>query len=98
MFTLLDGGAASAHTVASLRAACEVLRVSAGRVTAVSLRGPVPEGDRSVLPLLSAAERLATEYDYAVTVRLDGRTFDIRFGPRSAAHGQPPFDIADARA
>jgi hypothetical protein len=82
MFTLLDGGAASAHTVASLRAACEVLRVSAGRVTAVSLGGPVPQGVRSVLPLLSAAERLAAEYDYVVTMRLDGRRFEVRFGPR----------------
>jgi hypothetical protein len=94
MFTLLDGGAASAHNVASLRAACEVLRVSAGRVTAVSLRGPVPEGGRSVLPLLSAAEQLATEYQYAVTMRLDGRTFEVRFGPRSTAHRQPPLETA----
>jgi hypothetical protein len=83
MLTLLDGDVAAAHTVASLRAACEVLRVSAGRVTAVSLGGRVPEGVRSVVPLLSAAERLATEYDYAVTMRLDGRGFEVRFGPRS---------------
>ena len=85
MLTLLDGDVAAAHTVASLRAACEVLRVSAGRVTAVSLGGRVPEGVRSVVPLLSAAERLATEYDYAVTMRLDGRRFEVRFGPRSVA-------------
>lgn len=83
MLTLLDGDVAAAHTVASLRAACEVLRVSAGRVTTVSLGGRVPEGVRSVVPLLSAAERLATEYDYAVTMRLDGRRFEVRFGPRS---------------
>lgn len=89
MLTLLDGGAATAHTVASLRAACEVLRVSAGRVTAVSLGGWVPEGVRSVLPLLSAAERLATEYGCAVTMRLDGRRFEVRFGPRSVPSPHP---------
>lgn len=83
MLTLLDGDIAAAHTVASLRAACEVLRVSAGRVTAVSLGGRVPEGVRSVLPLLSAAERLATEFEYSVTMRLDGRRFEVRFGPRN---------------
>jgi hypothetical protein len=85
MLTLLDGNVAAAHLVASLRAACEVLRVSAGRVSAVSLEGRVPHGARSVLPLLSAAERLATEYDYVVTVRLDGGLFQIRFGPRSVS-------------
>lgn len=84
MLTLLDGGAATAHTVASLRAACEVLRTGAGRVAAVSLQGSVPEGGRSMLPVLSAAERLAAEYDYAVTMRLDGRRFEVRFGPRGA--------------
>jgi len=89
MLTLLDGDVAAAHTVASLRAACEVLRVSAGRVTAVSLGGRVPEGVRSVLPLLSAAERLATEYDYVVTMRLDGRRFEVRFGPRSVPSPHP---------
>ena len=89
MLTLIGGDVAAAHPVASLRAACEVLRVSAGRVTAVSLGGRVPEGVRSVLPLLSAAERLATEYDYIVTIRLDGRRFEVRFGPRSAPSAHP---------
>ena len=88
MLTLLDGDVV-AHTVASLRAACEVLRVGAGRVTAVSLGGRVPEGVRSVLPLLSAAERLATEYDYVVTMRLNGRRFEVRFGPRSVPGSHP---------
>lgn len=81
MLTLLEGDVAAAHTVASLRAACEVLRVASGRVTAVSLGGRVPERVRSVT-LLSAAERLATEYDYAVTMRLDGSRFEVTFGPR----------------
>lgn len=89
MLTLLDGDVAAAHTVALLRAACEVLRDSAGRVTGVSLGGRVPEGVRSVLPLLSAVERLATEYDYVVTMRLDGRKFEVRFGPRSAPIPHP---------
>ncbi len=89
MLTLLDRDVAAAHTVASLRAACEVLRVSAGRVTAVSLGGRVPEGVRSVLPLLSAAERLATEYDYVVTMRLDGRRFEVRFGSRGMLNPHP---------
>ena len=89
MLTLLDGNAAAAHTVASLRAACEVLRVSVGRVTAVSLRGRVPDGDRSMLPVLYGAERLATEYDYAVTMRLDGTTFEVRFSARTGPNPQP---------
>jgi hypothetical protein len=94
MLTLLDGDAATAHTVASLRAACEVLHASDGRVTAVSLRGAVPEDTRSVLPVLSAAERLASEYHYAVTMRLDGRTFEVRFGPQTVARQQPTHEMA----
>jgi hypothetical protein len=94
MLTLLDGTAATAHTIASLRAACEVLRVSAGRVTAVSLRGCAPDGGSSVLPVLSAAERLAAEYECAVTMRLDGRTFEVRFGPRTSAAGSQPLEPA----
>jgi hypothetical protein len=89
MLTLLDGDVAAAQAVASLRAACEVLRVSAGRVTAVSLGGRVPEGVRSVLPLLSVAERLAADYDYVVTMRLDGRRFEVRFGHRSVPSPHP---------
>ncbi|MGQ0608641.1 MAG: hypothetical protein ACT4OQ_09290 [Chloroflexota bacterium] len=89
MLIALEGNAAIAHTVASLRAACEVLRVGAGRVSAVSLRGQVPEEQRSAIPVLSAAERLAAEYEYAVTMRLDGRTFEVKFGPRESAPRRP---------
>jgi hypothetical protein len=94
MLNLLDGNAATARTVASLRAACEVLERSAGRVTAVSLRGLVPEGDRAVLPVLSAAERLAAEYEYAVTMRIEGRSFEIRFGPRADRSQALPAEFA----
>lgn len=90
MLSKLEGGVATAHTVASMRAACEVLRVSAGGVTAVSLRGRVPEGHRAVLPLLSAAERLAAEYGYVLNLRLDGQTFEARFVPRPTVETSQP--------
>lgn len=82
MLTLLDGAAASAHTVASLRAACEVLRVGLGVVRSVSVSGRLGREDGMAMPVLKAAERLGTEYDYALTVRLDRGTFEVRFSRR----------------
>jgi hypothetical protein len=93
MLTLLDGAAGSARTVASLRAACEALRAGSSRVSAVSVSGRLPAVDGAALPVLSAAERLAAEFGCAVTMRLDGGTFQVRF-TRSAA--TPELDPGEA--
>jgi hypothetical protein len=93
MLTPLGGSAAMAHTVASLRAACDVLRIGVGGVTAISLSGRMPDGNLSVMPVLSAAERLAAEYDYAVTVRLDGRAFQVRFSAAAGMDATEPRDV-----
>ena len=87
MMTALDDAAAAVHTVTSLRAACEALAAGSSRVSAISVSGRVPT-DGGALPILSAAERLADEYDCAVLMRLDGGRFHVRFS-RSADREDP---------
>ncbi|HEX7172741.1 MAG TPA: hypothetical protein VF365_09070 [Candidatus Limnocylindria bacterium] len=78
VLTVLDGAAASVRTLTSLRAACGALAAGSSRISAVSVSGCLAE-DEVALPILSAAERLAAEYGYAVVMRLDGRRFQVRF-------------------
>lgn len=96
MLTLLDGNAAMARTVASLRAACDLLNAGIGAVTAVSLSGRLEDDDRSLAPVLSAAERLATEYDFVVTLRLEGRAYQVRFSRSSSRAGAEPVGAPPA--
>ena len=85
MLSLIDG-AATAHTISSLRAACELLDAAAGRISAVSVSGVLPEADDPSLPVLSVAQRLAAEHGLAVNVEIEERRFVVQF--RHAAHGR----------
>ena len=44
MLTVVDG-AATTHTISSLRAACDLLDGAAGRINAVSVSGVLPDDD-----------------------------------------------------
>ena len=85
MLSLVDG-AATAHTISSLRAACELLDAAAGRISAVSVSGVLPEADDPSLPVLSVAQKLATEHRLAVSVEVDERRFIVQF--RRSAQGR----------
>lgn len=89
MISLIDG-AAAAHTISSLRAACDMLDAAHGRISAVSVSGVLPDGDDPALPVLTVAQRLATEHGLAVNVELEDGKFVVQFrrGPqrRNAAH------------
>jgi len=78
VLTVLDGAGASVRTITSLRAACGALAAGSARISAVSVSGCLSE-DEVALPMLAAAERLAAEYGYAVVMRLNGRSFQVRF-------------------
>jgi hypothetical protein len=75
----LVNGAAAAHTISSLRAACEMLDAAHGRVSAVSVSGVLPDADDPTLPVLTVAQRLAAEHGLAVTVDVDGDRFVVQF-------------------
>jgi hypothetical protein len=64
-------------TLASLRAACELLLDSPFDLRSVSLVVVLPEIDGAGRPLLYSAERLAAENDLQVDVRLDHRTAEV---------------------
>jgi hypothetical protein len=82
MITALDGGAALPITVASLRAACEVLRSGGNSISSVSVSGILPTTSGAASPILAAAERLASEFDCGVMMSLDRRVFEVRFSSR----------------
>ena len=85
MISLVDG-AAAAHTISSLRAACDMLDASDGRISAVSVSGVLPDGDDPAMPVLTVAQRLATEHGLAVNVELEDGRFVVLFrrGPQSS--------------
>ncbi|HEX6655273.1 MAG TPA: hypothetical protein VF153_03575 [Candidatus Limnocylindria bacterium] len=78
MISIVDG-AARAHTIRSLRAACELLSGAADGVNAVSVSGHLPEGDDPAMPILSLAQGLAAERGLAVHVEVDGDRFIVQF-------------------
>ena len=82
MLSLIDG-AATAHTISSLRAACDLLDAAGGRISAVSVSGVLPDPS---LPVLSVAQKLATEHGLAVSVEIDERRFVVQF--RRSAEGR----------
>jgi hypothetical protein len=86
MLTVIDG-AATAHTISSLRAACELLDAPASRIDAVSVSGVLPEAGDPSLPVLTVAQRLASEHGLAVTVSVEDRRFVIRFRRQRAEAG-----------
>jgi hypothetical protein len=82
----LANGAAAAHTISSLRAACEMLDAAHGRISAVSVSGVLPDGEDPALPVLTVAQRLAAEHALAVSVEVEDRRFVVQF--RRAPHGK----------
>lgn len=82
MLSVIDG-AATAHTISSLRAACELLDAAAGRIDAVSVSGVLPEADDPSLPIMTVAQRLASEHGLAVTVTVEERRFVVRYRRRA---------------
>jgi hypothetical protein len=92
MLSLIDG-AATAHTISSLRAACELLDAAAGRISAVSVSGVLPEADDPALPVLSVAQKLATEHGLAVNVEIEERRFIVQFR-RGVRDGSAPISEA----
>jgi hypothetical protein len=78
VLTVVDG-AATAHTISSLRAACDLLDGAAGRINAVSVSGVLPDSEDPTLPVMGVAQRLAAEHHLAVMVSVEGRRFVVEF-------------------
>jgi hypothetical protein len=70
---------ATTHTVSSLRAACNLLDGTGGRINAVSVSGVLPDSDDPTLPVMTVAQRLAAEHRLAVQVSVEGRRFVVEF-------------------
>jgi hypothetical protein len=77
-------GAATSHTISSLRAACDMLEGAAGRISAVSVSGVLPESEDPTLPVMAVAQRLAAEHRLSVQVSVEGQRFVVEF-----RRGQP---------
>jgi hypothetical protein len=88
MLSLIDG-AATAHTISSLRAACDLLDASRGRISAVSVSGVLPDADDPSLPVLTVAQRLAAEHGLAVSVEIEDRHFVVQFRRGSPGTSAP---------
>jgi hypothetical protein len=78
VLTVVDG-AATTHTISSLRAACDLLDGAAGRINAVSVSGVLPEDEDPTLPVMAVAQRLAAEHQLGVVVSVEGRRFVVEF-------------------
>lgn len=78
MISLVDD-VATAHTITSLRAACALLASAAGRISAVSVSGVLPDSDDASIPVLAVAQRLANEHGLAVNVTVDAGRFVVLF-------------------
>ena len=83
MLSVVDG-AATTHTISSLRAACDMLDESAGRINAVSVSGVLPDDEDPTLPVMAVAQRLAAEHQLSVLVSVEGQRFVVEF-----RRGQP---------
>ena len=81
---LVDASHVPPQALASLQAACEILRDAREPLTSISVSGRIPNVDVGALPVLSAAERLAVEYGLAVDLRLDGAAYEVHFHRRAS--------------
>lgn len=88
MISLVDG-AARAHTIRSLRAACELLAGAADGVNSVSVAGHLPAHDDPSMPILSVAQTLAAERGLAIQVEVDGDRFSVVFRRGGQPQWQP---------
>lgn len=81
---LVDASHVPPQALASLQAACEILRDAREPLTSISVSGRIPNVDVGALSVLSAAERLAVEYGLAVDLRLDGAAYEVHFHRRAS--------------
>ena len=82
---VIDGTRGPSRTQASLQAACDLLHGAPDRVTSVSVSGRLPEPGSGAFPVMAAAEQLAAEYEFTVSLHLDGADFIVHFSRREAA-------------
>jgi hypothetical protein len=80
---VVDASHVPSQTVASLQAACEMLRDSPEPLTSISISGRLRNPDVGAMPVVSAAERLAAEYGLAVELRLDGAAYEVHLHRRA---------------
>jgi cytosine/adenosine deaminase-related metal-dependent hydrolase len=81
---VVDGSHVPPQAVASLQAACEILRDVREPLTSISVSGRLPDPALDALPVLAAAERLAAEYGLAVDLHLDGAAYEVHFHRRAS--------------
>jgi len=72
------------QALASLQAACEILRDAREPLTSISVSGRIQDAEVGVMPVLAAAERLGVEYGLAVDLRLDGAAYEVHFHRRAS--------------
>jgi len=88
----LADGAARAHTIRSLRAACQLLAGPADDISSVTLAGHLPARDDPGIPILGLAQALAAECALAVRVDVDGDRFSIVFRRGSNVEWHPDVE------
>jgi len=81
---VVDGAHVPPRALASLQAACEILRDAREPLTSISVSGRIPDAEVGALPVLSAAERLAVEFGLAVELHLDGAAYEVHFHRRAS--------------
>jgi hypothetical protein len=81
---VVDASHVPPQALASLQAACEILRDAREPLTSISVSGRLLDADAGAMPVLSAAERLAVEYGLAVDLRLDGAAYEVHFHRRAS--------------
>jgi hypothetical protein len=81
---VVDASHVPPPALASLQAACEILRDAREPLTSISVSGRLPDPSVGAMPVLSAAERLAVEYGLAVDLRLDGSAYEVHFRRRAS--------------
>jgi len=81
---VVDASLVEPQALASLQAACEILLDVREPLTSISVSGRLADADVGAMPVLSAAERLAVEYDLAVDLRLDGAAYEVHFHRRAS--------------
>jgi hypothetical protein len=81
---VVDDTHVAPQALASLQAACEILRDAREPLTSISVSGHIQDADVGAMPVLSAAERLAVEYGLAVDLHLDGAAYEVHFHRRAS--------------
>jgi len=81
---VVDDSHAPPQALASLQAACEILRDVREPLNSISVSGRLLDPDLDARSVLATAERLAVEYGLAVDLRLDGAAYEVHFHRRAS--------------